>query len=135
MRPRCAASRSSASAPTGAARSSTPGLFGEELVENGKNALDEYGLSFSLEGSFDGSGTKQTALVGNYETCRGRQGRFVLIIDSATRKIRFLHAEHARHPFAALKESAAAIRVMYCLACDISSAVRWDARSKRFVIK
>ncbi len=113
----------------------TKELFGKELVENGKNALDEYGLSFSLDGSFDGSGVKQTALVGNYETCRGRRGRFVLIIDSDTRKVRFLDVEPARHPFAALgKESATAFRVMYCLECDISSVVRWDVKRKRFVI-
>jgi hypothetical protein len=40
-------------------------LFPEGLlVENGTDLLEQAELSFALEGSFDGSGAKQTALVG-----------------------------------------------------------------------
>jgi hypothetical protein len=109
-------------------------LAGELKTSNGKDELDEYGLSFALEGSFDGSGVRQTAVVGIYETCRGRKGYFFLIFDTGTRKIRFLDHETARHPFAAIgQESATAIRILYCLECDISSVVRWDRARKRFV--
>lgn len=115
----------------------TKEMLADELqTKNGRDELDEYGLSFALEGSFDGSGTRQTAVVGIYETCRCRKGYFFLIFDTATRKIRFLDHEAARHPFAAIgKESATAIRIMYCLECDISSVVRWDRARKKFVIK
>jgi hypothetical protein len=112
-------------------------LFAGDLLDaQGRNGLDAAGLAFALDGAFDGSGTRQTALVGVYETCRGRRGGFLLIIDSGTRKVRFLEAEDAREPFRALRrEGDTAIRVVSCLQCDIASVVRWDARRKRFVMQ
>src|SRR5690349_20212233 len=32
------------------------------------------GLAFSIDGSFDGSRTRQTALIGAYESCKGQKG-------------------------------------------------------------
>jgi hypothetical protein len=92
----------------------TKALFADDLKDdNGKNGLDEAGLAFSLEGAFDGTGTKEIVVVGVYETCRGKKGGFTLILDSNTRKIRFVDGEDALEPFAALrKESDSAIRVV-----------------------
>jgi hypothetical protein len=109
-----------------------PGL----LVENGTDLLAQAGLTFSVEGSFDGSGAKQAALVGVYETCGGRKGRFFLILDAATSKVRFLDAQAAKDRFSALAaRGRSAIVIFYCLECDISSTVRWDRARKRFVAR
>jgi hypothetical protein len=108
----------------------------ELLVENGTDLLAEAGLSFSVEGSFDGSGTKQTALVGVYETCGGKKGRFLLILDAGTRKVRFLDAQAAKDRFSALRATGrSGLVVMYCLECDMGSTVRWDRARKRFVMR
>jgi hypothetical protein len=108
----------------------------ELLVESGTDLLDQAELKFSLEGSFDGSGVKQTALVGVYETCAGKKGRFFLMLDAATGKVRFLDAQVAEDRFSVLKaEGRNAIRVFYCLECDASSVVRFERARKRFVIR
>jgi hypothetical protein len=109
-----------------------PGL----LIENGTDLLAEAGLSFSVEGSFDASGIKQIALVGVYETCGGEKGRFFLILDAGTRKVRFLQARPAKQRFSALRAAGSSeIVVMNCLECDVGSTVRWDRARKRFVIR
>jgi hypothetical protein len=50
-------------------------LFPQDLQEDLKS------VDFALDGFFDGSKTKQTALVGAYETCGGERGGFFLIFD------------------------------------------------------
>jgi hypothetical protein len=111
-------------------------LFPEGLlVENGTDLLGQSELSFSIEGAFDGSGRKQTALVGVYETCGGKKGRFFLILDDETRKVRFLDAKVAKERFSVLAADGPAIRIFYCLECDITSVVRWNRARKRFVIR
>jgi hypothetical protein len=109
-----------------------PGL----LVEQGSDLLAEAGLSFSIEGAFDGSGKKQIALVGVYETCRGQKGRFFLILDADTRKVRFLDAQATTQRFSAIAaQGRSTIVIMYCLECDVASSVRWDRARKRFVAR
>ena len=106
------------------------------LVEDGTDYMAESHLSFALEGSFDGSGIKQVALVGTYETCLGEKGRFFLIIDAATRKVRYLDAQPAKDRFSVLfAEAPTVVRIVYCFECDISSTVRWDRKRKRFVAR
>lgn len=106
------------------------------LVEDGTDYMAESKLSFSLEGSFDGSGIKQVALVGTYETCLGEKGRFFLIVDTAMRKVRYLDAQPAKERFSVLfAEAPTVIRIVYCFECDISSTVRWDRKRKRFVAR
>jgi opacity protein-like surface antigen len=106
-----------------------PGL----LVENGTDVMAASKLAFSLEGSFDGSGTKQTALVGVYETCGGEKGSFFLIIGSGTRKVRFLDAYVCTHCFSALSSAGPSqIQIFHCMECDDVSTVRWDRAGKRF---
>jgi hypothetical protein len=98
--------------------------------------MAEAGLAFAVEGSFDASGTKQVALVGVYETCGGRKGRFFLILDAGTRKVRYLDAQAARQRFSALAaQGRSTVRIFYCLECDISSTVRWHRARKRFVMR
>lgn len=105
------------------------------LVENGADLMKEANLTFSLEGSFDGSGARQTALVGTYETCKGAKGRFFLIFDSGTRKVRFLDAQPAKERFSALARNGREIVIFHCLECDITATVRWDKGKKRFVVR
>lgn len=106
-----------------------PGL----LVENGTDVLAASNLAFSLEGSFDGSGVKQTALVGVYETCGGEKGSFFLIIDSGTRKARFLSAYACTQCFSVLASAGPSqIQIFHCMECDNVSTVRWDRARKRF---
>lgn len=108
----------------------------ELLVENGYDLLREADLAFSLEGSFDGSGKRQLALVGVYETCRGEQGRFFLILDADTQKVRFLDTELTPDRFSALKRAdRGRIMVAYCFECDVVAFVRWDRGKKRFVMR
>jgi hypothetical protein len=71
-----------------------------ELDNNG-------GLSFAVDGFFDGSKVKQTALVGVYETCAGERGTFFMIIALPPGKspvVRFVHEMTPAH-FAMLKAS------------------------------
>lgn len=106
------------------------------LVENGVDLLEEAGLSFSLEGAFDGTGKTQVALVGVYETCKGQKGRFLLILDSATLKVRFLETDTDQNQFSAIgPEGRSAIRVAYCLECDQTAVVRWNSARKRFLLR
>jgi hypothetical protein len=112
-------------------------LFPQELlIENGTDLLAEAGLSFSIEGAFDGSGKKQIALVGVYETCGGQKGRFFLILDAETRKVRFLDAQATAQRFSAIAaQGRSTIVIMYCLECDACSTVRWDRARKRVVAR
>jgi hypothetical protein len=108
----------------------------ELLVEHGTDLLAQAGLSFSVEGPFDGSGKKQVTLVGVYETCRGQKGRFFLILDADTRKVRYLDAQAGKQRFSAIAaQGASTIVIMHCLECDVSSTVRWDRTRKRFVAR
>ena len=58
------------------------------------------GFDFAVHGSFDGQGGRQTALVGVYETCRGRRGSFLLVLDEQTHGlpvVRFVDVERSTH--------------------------------------
>jgi hypothetical protein len=109
-------------------------LFPQDLLmEGGIDALDYSHVSFSVEGRFDRSRTTQVALVGAYETCRGVSGGFLLVIDKDSRQIRFLEAGPHEHPFAALiAQQDATVRILYCLECDHSDVLRWNAKKKAF---
>src|SRR6516165_8043080 len=56
-------------------------LLPREIVieENGGDSMEGY--SFALEDNFDSSARKQIALVGVYEDCSGKTGRFFMIAD------------------------------------------------------
>ena len=106
----------------------------ELLVENGVDTMAVSGLSFAVEGHFDGSKVKQIALVGVYRHCDGKTGYFLLILDpprNGTRKIRFLE-EMPRAEFLALQAKADSIVVWFCMDCDGSSGLQWDKSKHRF---
>jgi hypothetical protein len=107
----------------------------ETLVENGHDHLKETGLAFSVQGSFDGSRLGQTALVGVYETCTQKKGRFFLIFDTDTKRVRFVDTDDAREQFAVIGKEGRTLRVFFCLECDNAATVRWDRARKRFVMR
>jgi hypothetical protein len=115
----------------------TPDMFpAETLVENGYDHLKETGLSFSVQGSFDGSRLSQTALIGVYETCARKKGRFFLIFDTGTKRVRFLDTDDsAKEQFAVIGSDGRTLHIFYCLECDNVSTVRWDRARKRFVMR
>src|SRR5262245_2949999 len=55
--------------------------FRRELFpENFQPDIANSGLSFAVDGIFDGSKANQTALVGVYETCNHERGSFLLVL-------------------------------------------------------
>ena len=93
------------------------------------------GLSFTVDGSFDGSKTRQTALVGAYETCTGKKGSFLLILARPQARapvIRFVH-EMVR-PFGMLTASTdSTLAVLHAMGCDHFTKFKWDKSRRRFV--
>jgi hypothetical protein len=87
----------------------TKKLLADLIIEDGKDVMAENKLSFAVEGFFDGSKTRQTAVVGVYEKCAGEKGTFLLVLDqprNGASKIRFLSHTAREHlsPFSALSE-------------------------------
>ena len=106
------------------------------IEENGGDSMEGY--SFALEDNFDGSANKQIALVGVYEDCSGKTGRFFMILDQPVvgrPKVRFLDALETPHQFLALiKSEDREITVSWgCLECDNTSTLKWDRKRRKFV--
>jgi hypothetical protein len=94
------------------------------------------GLVFSMDGSFDGSKTRQTALVGVYETCAGARGSFLLVLahpPGMPTKIMYLYEmpDEQFGMLGALPDKT--IQVFHCLECDLATQFRWDKSRRRFV--
>ncbi|MEA2874211.1 MAG: hypothetical protein QOH67_4187 [Hyphomicrobiales bacterium] len=105
----------------------------KEMEEEGSGKLmDEVGLSFSVTGNFDRSKTRQVALVGVYESCAGQKGAFLLVIDEATQKVRFVDATPSKTQFAVLAPDKKDIVILYCMECDVGGTLRWNAKKKAF---
>ncbi len=105
----------------------------KEMAEEGSGKLmDEIGLSFSVEGNFDRSKTRQVALVGVYETCAGQKGTFLLVIDKGTTKVRFVDATPGKTQFAILAPDKKDVVILYCMECDNGATLRWSANRKTF---
>ena len=108
-------------------------LFPPEAQSSLKYSGD---LRFAVDGSFDGSKSRQTALIGAYETCKGERGSFLLVLTRPPNKppiLRFVH-EMPDEPFgmvAALPDGA--IQVFHCMECDHTTKFRWDKAKARFV--
>ena len=96
------------------------------------------GLSFSVDGFFDGSKTKQTALLGVYESCAGERGTFLLVLASPRSSqptIRFIHEMPTEHQFAVLAPVRdSTISVFHCLDCDHVTQFKWDKSKGRFAM-
>ena len=101
-------------------------------------AFEGGGMSFAVDGFFDGSKTKQTALVGIYETCKGEHGVFLLVLDRPQRKppvIKFVQEIPGEREFAMVyAEDASTIAVQHCMECDHFSKYRWSKARRRFVL-
>jgi hypothetical protein len=97
-----------------------------------EKTMKQYGMSFSTAWNFDRSKTRQVALVGVYQTCAGRKGSFLLVLDEGTEKIRFVEASPSKTQFAALTGDKQDIVIMYCLECDVGGVLRWSAKKKAF---
>jgi len=93
------------------------------------------GFSFAIDGSFDGSKTRQTALVGAYETCTGKKGSFLLVLAWPRGRapvIRFV--QEMGTPFGMLSASTdATLAVLHCMECDHFTKFKWDKSRRRFV--
>lgn len=110
-------------------------LLPKEIVID-QNGDSMEGHSFALEGNFDGSASKQMALVGVYEECSGKTGRFFMILDQPAvgrPKVRFLSSAQDPHPFAALTVDDKTIIVWACLECDNYAMLEWDRKRRKFV--
>jgi hypothetical protein len=106
----------------------------KEMEEDGsERIMDEAGLSFAVEGNFDRSKTKQLAVVGVYETCGGEKGTFLLVIDKDTSRIRFVDGSPSNAQFAVLATQKSDIVMLFCMECDNSATLRWNAKKKVFV--
>ena len=98
--------------------------------------LEQNSVSFSIDGYFDGSRIRQTALIGVYETCSGQRGSFLLVLARRPGKppeIRFLHEipELEFGILAVLPDST--IEVFHCMECDHVTRFKWDKSRRRFV--
>ncbi len=108
----------------------------ELLVEGGVDGMEANKMSFAVEGHFDGSATKQVALVGVYEECAGKRGQFILILDQPAdgkAKIRFINAMQMDHQFGALQKGEDNTVVTWsCMDCDGRSVLKWDRKKRKF---
>jgi hypothetical protein len=109
-------------------------LFPAEYRED----LEEAGSSFAIDGIFDGSKLRQTALAGVYETCKGERGAFVLLLAWPKGKppiIRFVHEMPGEIAFTILSvPDRSTIKMRYCLECDHLDRWKWSRTKKRFVM-
>jgi hypothetical protein len=97
-----------------------------------EKTIKQHGFSFAVEGQFDRSRTTQVALTGVYQTCRGKKGSFLLVLDKDSNKIRFVDATPSDGQFAILAGDKKDVVIMYCLECDVGGVLRWNARKKAF---
>jgi hypothetical protein len=100
--------------------------------------FEDTGLSFAVDGFFDGSKTKQTALVGVYETCKGEHGVFLLVLTQPQGRplaIKFVQEIPGEREFAMVyADDASTVAVQHCLECDHFSKYKWNKARKRFVL-
>jgi hypothetical protein len=93
---------------------------------------------FAVDGFFDGSKTRQTALVGVYETCKGRRGAFLLVMALPEGKppvVKFVQEIPGEREFAMVyAEDASTVAMYHCMECDQVSKYRWNKARKRFVL-
>jgi len=64
------------------------------------------GAAFAIDGFFDDSGIKETAVTGAYETCGGKTGSFLMIVrpqGEGRPEVRLLDTHTGEHPFRVLR--------------------------------
>lgn len=108
----------------------------ELLFEGGVDVMQSAGMSFAVEGRFDGTAARQVAVVGVFQECGGPKGRFILILDhpaDGKPKIRFVNAVRTGRQFGALRKGKGGTLVASaCMECDDSSVLKWDRKKRKF---
>ena len=93
---------------------------------------------FAVDGFFDGSKTRHTALVGVYEACKGERGAFLVIVgwpQGTSPAIRHLVELPGSTQFAVVSAAKdGTVTLQHCLECDHTSAYKWSRSKKRFVL-
>ena len=112
-------------------------LIGEALLgPAGGSPLD--GLSFLVEGSFDGGGKLQIAFVGAYRRCAGEQGLFFAIVEPQRERPRMRFLVEVPEPgsaFAAIgREPDGSLAVWWCAQCDNGARIEFNRESKGFFV-
>jgi hypothetical protein len=112
-------------------------LFGEALLgPGGGSPLD--GLSFLVEGNFDGSGKPQIAFVGAYRRCAGEQGLFFAIVEPQRERPRMRFLVEVPEPgsgFAAIgREPDGALAVWWCTQCDNGVRIEFSRAAQGFFV-
>jgi hypothetical protein len=111
-------------------------LFPAELQDDLKSR------NFAIDGFFDGSKSRLTALVGVYETCEGHGGMFVLILGWLRQDppkhgpptVRFVSERSTAYPFAVIKALPDSTIVLDdCRFCDDGNSLTWDRSRRRFI--
>jgi len=99
-------------------------------------ALD--GRSFTLEGSFDGSGAPQLAFVGAYRRCAGEQGLFVAIIEPSRDRVRMrflVEVPDADSAVAMLgREPDGTLAVWWCAECASGNRIAFNRDKREFYV-
>lgn len=93
---------------------------------------DAVTANFAVSGSFSGQG-EMDAVVGNYQSCEGDVGAFLLITDrSASPSIVFLEEWENWQGLIWLQEEGDALLVGSCFECDHVERLSFDSRKNRF---
>jgi hypothetical protein len=112
-------------------------LFGEALLGAAGGRPAE-GLSFLVEGSFDGSGRPQIAFVGAYRRCAGEQGLFFAIVEPQRERTRMRFLVEVPEPgsaFAAIgREPDGSLSVWWCASCDNGARIEFNRETKAFFV-
>ena len=100
-------------------------------------SFEDSGMSFAVDGFFDGSKTRQTALVGVYESCKGERGAFLLVLAWPKQKppvVKFVQELPGEREFAMVLTDGPVIELFHCMDCDYVSKYRWNKVKQRFVL-
>jgi hypothetical protein len=96
------------------------------------------GLTFALEGRFDGGEKTQLAFVGAYRRCAGEQGLFLAIVEPAAQRprVRFLvEVPDAPSAVAHLtREPDGTLAVWWCVDCAEGVRVPYNRETKGFYV-
>jgi hypothetical protein len=95
---------------------------------------------FAVDGSFDGSKNRQTALVGAYETCDGVTGSFFLVLSwprQGPPTVRFIiggPSDHQFHHVSVDTKQGISIWIWSCMDCDAATQYKWDQSKRTFIV-
>ena len=114
----------------------TPRSFTSNLrevqIEIDRSMADSESANFAVSGPFTGA-EMLDAVVGNYETCHGQQGAFLLITDrSPTPKIVYFNEWEDWKGLIWLRQEGDALHVGSCFGCGHVESLFYDNRRSRF---